>query len=243
MNCSLCKQSKGILDSHVIPEFFFKPLYDKIHRFCELTTLSGVKNRYPQKGIRQKLLCWDCEQQFSKYEDYTRRIFYGGKKLSYERVSRHLLIQGIEYTKFKLFQLSLLWRAGASELEFFKHVQLGPHQEKIRLMLQAEDPGKAFEYGVLIILLTDEENASDQFILQPVQMKIEGFRMFRFILGGAMWLFIVSSHNHQFPASGFFLQENEGLRVKIADISEIEFISGFAKDLDSAGKLKDMKLK
>jgi len=37
-----------------------------------------------------------------------------------------IIIEGIDYAPFKLFLMSVLWRASVSTLEFFKLVSLGP---------------------------------------------------------------------------------------------------------------------
>ena len=62
MKCRLCLKEKPIQNSHIIPEFLYKPLYDNLHRFKSLSTLPEIKIEYKQKGIREKLLCRDCEQ-------------------------------------------------------------------------------------------------------------------------------------------------------------------------------------
>ncbi len=235
--CELCMNEKELVNSHIIPELFYKPLYDNIHRFFCLSTRYDDKNLIMQKGLREKLLCNDCEQFFSKYENYCKQVFFGGEGLTFQKEGKHFLIRGINYNKLKLFQLSLLWRSGVSKLEFFKDVKLGFHAENIRRLLLNSNPGKFYEYGVLLIMLKDQNQAFDQFIYQPDLINFEGFKGYRFILGSALWLFLVTSHNHKFPASSFFLQENGDLRIKVLDISQVELLRKFAIELDKAGKL------
>jgi hypothetical protein len=62
----------------------------------------------------EPLLCYDCEQKISAFEDYAKRFFYGSSDPI--RLSLPLLPDPVftaDYRKMKLFQLSILWRAAA----------------------------------------------------------------------------------------------------------------------------------
>ncbi len=52
--CALCLE-RPLRDSHVIPEFLYKSIYDEKHRFYALAV--GEYPGYEQKGIRESLLC------------------------------------------------------------------------------------------------------------------------------------------------------------------------------------------
>jgi hypothetical protein len=204
MSCGLCHSEKELRNSHIIPEFFYKPLYDSKHRFNVIALTESEKNRYEQKGLREKLLCDDCEQQIGQYEDHVRRIFYGGTGI-YIKNGNPIVISGIDYQKFKLFQLSLLYRAAISNLEFFHNISLGPHEEIIRKMLLEENPGKKLEYPCLILmLLIQSKEIIDAMIYPPQELRIEGHYSYRFILGGCFWIFFVSSHTNKLRYPDFF---------------------------------------
>jgi len=55
--------------------------------------------------------------------------------------SDRLIIGKLNYKMFKLWQMSLLWRCGASRRAEFKATRLGPHAEVLRTMLLEERPG------------------------------------------------------------------------------------------------------
>ena len=135
MGCKLCLKQKKLQKSHIIPEFFYQPLYDNLHKFNVITTSSKEKNKPEQKGIRERLLCYDCEQLLSPNEDYVRRVIYGGTEIKISRDGNNVIIWNTDYIKFKLSQLSLLWRSSVSKLKYFSNISLGPHEEKIRQML------------------------------------------------------------------------------------------------------------
>jgi len=63
-------------------------------------------------------------------------------------------ISGVEYKRFKLFLLSLLWRASISTRPFFELVKLELLQEeKLRKMLYEGDPGEQNEYPCVICIV------------------------------------------------------------------------------------------
>ena len=98
------------------------------------------------------MLCQSCETKLSKWETYARGLLTGGTLLQYRREGTITWVEGIDYSRFKLFQLSILWRAGVTTREFFSKVTLGPHAERLREMLLAEDPGekaKGRVYGLV----------------------------------------------------------------------------------------------
>ena len=75
----------------------------------------------------------------------------------------------------KLFLMSLLWRAGVAKGDFFRCVKLGPHQERLREMLHAEDPSEPDEYGCLITpLLPEKEIAMESIVAMPFLTRTDG---------------------------------------------------------------------
>jgi hypothetical protein len=60
-----------------VPEFFYKSVYDPNHRLY--ARLNGRLARTPpeQKGLRERLLCRECEHRFSRLERYGREILFG----------------------------------------------------------------------------------------------------------------------------------------------------------------------
>jgi hypothetical protein len=236
--CVLCHKKKKLCLSHIIPEFFFKPLYDEKHRFLKIPLAEEKKTQYGQKGLREKLLCKECESHLSKYEKYACEIF-SGKAGTYKELSNLIKFKDLDYKKFKLFQMSLLFRASVSSLEFFEKIDIGPHEETIREMLINENPGKKCDYpAVILVPLMKNKPIPKDFISPPVEIsKFEGHRRYRFILGGYFWVYMVSSHTQMFNFREFFLDESGELLMPVAD-ADI-FFRGLAKDM--FGKKKQNK--
>ena len=231
MKCALCLEEKELKNSHIIPEFFYKPLYDDKHRFNVVPLTDEQKHRYEQKGIREPLLCEECEVKLSKYENHTRLIFYGGTGIYFTN-GNPLKIEGINYQYFKLFQLSILWRASVSKLEFFNDVNLGPHEEKIRKMILDEKPGSKLKYPCMFfMMLMEPKEVLDAFIYSPQMMKIDGHRVFRFIFGGGFWIFFVSNHTHMIRFPKFVLNEDGSILIPLKRADETEFFRELAKNI------------
>jgi hypothetical protein len=136
-------------------------------------------------------------------------------------------LRDLDYSKFKLFQLSLLWRAGIARLEFFSRVELDLHEEPLRKMLLEEDPARCTDYGCVIIPLVVEETPLTDLIVQPVPVKKDNFDGYRFVFGGQTWLYLLGD-GKRFPFSKLFLQEDGRLFIRRADAKVESFLKRLA---------------
>ena len=214
MKCRLCLKEKELLKSHIIPEFLYKPVYDDLHRLTVVSTGPFDKIKYEQKGYRERLLCYDCEQLLSPLEDYGRRVIYGGGETETIVFENEIKVRNIDYKKFKLFQLSLLWRASVSRQESYIEVNLRHNEETIRKMLIAQIPGEPNHFGCFMtVLLWEENKPMDGIILSPARLHIEGHICFRFIVGACAWFFVVSRHSKDFILKDYFLRPGKELTI------------------------------
>jgi hypothetical protein len=237
-SCKLCGKREKLLDSHIIPEFFFKPLYDKCHRYLVIPSSPGKRIDVRQKGIREKILCSSCEQLIGSFENYAKELIFGSKRLNIrvlEKTSSYFVCNGVDYKKFKLFQLSILWRAGVSQHPLFSIVQLGPHENKIRKMILESNPGEPYQYGCLMSALRVDDELMD-IICPPCKLYVEGQRCYRCVFGGFYWVFFVSNHSDCFLRKDLFLSK-EGVHFIFAEeASEVEFLKRDANRLRKRGK-------
>jgi len=215
--CRLCLKPKELKDSHIISEFLYGSIYDDKHRMMllDLSKKTNKRNKIIlQTGVREKLLCGECEEKLSKWETYASKIIFHNVPKSPNDLNNIAVWSGIDYKTFKLFQLSLLWRAGISNLPEFKQVKLGPHEEKIRVMLYDENPGKAYEYGCAITRSKELPEIFTKLIMAPEMIrKINGHRCVRFVINGMFWIYFISSHTKQLELKEVFLSEDGDLKV------------------------------
>ena len=236
--CRLCLKKSQLNNSHIIPEYFYNPMYDSKHRFFKLSLEPDKKNEFLQKGLREYLLCNSCEQHLNEYEKYANRVMFYEPPKVINQNSKIVIVEGINYKLMKLFQLSILWRASISSLPSFQEVKLGPHQERIRKMILNNNPGKHIDYGCLqTAIFMEEKKLANGLLMAPELIRVEGYRIYRFVFGGIMWLFYVSSHNDKFKLKNMFLQENGTLTITKYPFEEIKYLMDFGMDLHKQGKL------
>jgi hypothetical protein len=240
MTCSLCGNDRELRKSHIIPEWVYTDLYDENHRFHRLTSTNKKVKPFEQKGLREKLLCEDCEQRFSRFENYARRILKDGENISVHKYQDKIKITGINYSHFKLFQLSILWRASIAKNEMFSLVDIGPHENIIRTMLLEERAGEPTQYGCLMFGIINEKDVVTDLIDQPEALRIDGMRCYRFIFSGFVWVFFVASHRPNTNALRFMLSEDGDITIYIRPFQDLEYLKCFADNVKT--KLKKSAL-
>ena len=237
MKCKLCGQDRPLKKSHIIPEFMYSKLYDDKHRFHEIHVDSMTKNRLPQKGVRERLLCDECEQHFSKYERYASLVLNGGYELIVKKIDGILHFEGVKYDQFKLFALSILWRASVSTLKFFEEVNLGSHEEKIREMLLSGDSGKESDYPFLLSPILHENEIQEALIVKPTASAVDQNEAYRFVFGGMAWVFVINDK----PVPNIVVQASISktgvLKMMPWQMTKMGFLVGMAEDAVRNGKL------
>jgi hypothetical protein len=237
MVCALCQINSSLRNSHIIPEFLYDTLYDDKHRLHQLSTNPDAKDHLLQKGVREPLLCEPCEQRLSVLERYVSLVLNGGVGLMYHRAGKRLLLEGLDYTKFKLFQLSVLWRASISSLPMFTQVSLGSHEDRIRQMLLRDDPGPPERYGCLMFVLLHEGQLVRDLIVQPTWARLVGHYAYRFVFGGMVWVYVVSGHELPSYIIENFIQPTGKCIIRLQDMEELTFLIKTVAELHQLGKL------
>lgn len=104
--CKLCHKEKELQESHIIPKFVYKWMKQTgTGRFRQGLNI----NKPIQDGIKEFLLCKDCEQEFSKREDWFKKHVFNS--FINKRETTFHPSNNLEY-----FGVSLLWRV----LVYFK---------------------------------------------------------------------------------------------------------------------------
>ena len=199
MICRLCLKDRKLADSHIIPEFIYKSMYDKNHRFLEMPDVDVGKVGYQQKGYREQLLCFGrdgCENRLNHYyEQYARKLFVDSLPPPESPNSKRLVFKSLKYGRFKLFILSVLWRASISSHPMFERINLGDvHEEKIRLLLLASDPGAPSAYPCAIVAIMNNGQHFKGLIPTPLCSRVEGHKFYGLVLDGFLFMVFVSGH-------------------------------------------------
>lgn len=170
--CNLCKKKKKLVKSHIYPDFLFKNLglyfpdqkgQGRVHK----ANFYDDSLRYNTKGLPSspydaEILCEECDNFLNeKYENYAKNKMFDEvpeyEKIHYADSGFELVtFFGIDYSRFKLFMLSIFWRASISDR--FPGIKLTINdEESIRKMLVNEQPGEEDEFCVALFHLNDPE--------------------------------------------------------------------------------------
>ncbi|MYD94245.1 MAG: hypothetical protein F4Y02_11275 [Chloroflexi bacterium] len=189
--CKLCVKEENTLLSHIIPEWGYAGAYDNKHRFVPYDALNEKEGRIEQKGIRERMLCGKCETVFSKWEQYGKSV-WELKTGQWKTLSNGSLVGlNLEYKKLRLFLLSILWRAHVAEGCFAENVALGPHGERIRLMLLNNDPNGPELYPCMMMRIFEGNTPQEVGLRFPICGRWYGERAYSVAFKGIGLLYIM----------------------------------------------------
>jgi len=214
MPCALCQTASPLRQSHIVPEFLHRPVYDDKHR----TLIVGHEPRPKliQKGVREALLCDDCESRFESHEHYFSKLWYGERPIPSCAAGSIFTLGNLSYERFKLFMLSIVWRAGVSSSAEFRGLTLGPHAERMRLMLLSDDPGAESEYPLLGAIISDPDDGMlwDRVMIAPMSIRVDRHNAARMVFAGVSWTVLTSSHAAP-RLSALYLKEDGTLSMPV----------------------------
>ncbi len=169
----------------------YKHCYDNNHSYIEFNADEQSFNKRRRKGLYEKLLCRDCEDIIQEYEDYGKLILYENIKPRMRTNCEPCSITSYNYTKFKLFILSLLWRASISKLDAFKFANLGKYEEELRGILLNGLETVVNNYPCVLYQTHTGHNLSDGVFMEIYQKKTkyDGRTIYQFIIDG-LFIFI-----------------------------------------------------
>jgi hypothetical protein len=217
-------------------------MYDDKHRIFTFSSYDRGKEKPEQKGLREPLLCQECETKRSRWETYASDVMFGRSDVEVHVKSGFARVTGIDYGPFKLFLMSNLWMSGVAKQVFFQDVQLGRrHHERLRQMLLSEDPGEPWDYPCTVQALLDNGELSTQWIIKPVRSRLAGQRCYQFVYGGFLWIQVVASHRLPNEFGAICLGRHGGMSIRLSALREhpglVELAVDLAKRYDRDGNL------
>lgn len=144
------------------------------------------KEKYLQAGRFDKdIVCERCEERFLPFDTHGNKVLseaLSSRTISNDFVSnpKGYLIENAEYHKLKLFFLSMLWRAHASSLKFFSHVDLGPHEPILRSYIETSEAPPSHKYEIMLLHQTDSPVPLG--LIPPWRCKLGGVNAYKFYL-------------------------------------------------------------
>jgi hypothetical protein len=116
---------------------------------------------------------------------------YGGlskrNSVYYSQVKGGIKIEELDYDKFKLFFLSILWRAAISSREMFSEIKVDKYNlEKLRIMILEGKAKRKRTYPVNIWTYWHDKTMPKDFIPQPYKIENGKTIIYSFLIGGLL---------------------------------------------------------
>lgn len=196
--CRLCHQNRELRNSHIVPEFLYRDLYNSKHQIMGITGRGSKGWEVIQKGIREPLFCEACEQHFNEYfEKPFRESWIENCPLLDPWETEEIHWIKVHYAPFKLFHLSVLFRAGVSSLPPFAEVSLGPDEECLRIMLLDQNAGPEDRYPIFgHAVVHHKTRRIVQMVTKAQASEFGGHRCYGIMYGGVQWWVCVTSNRN-----------------------------------------------
>jgi hypothetical protein len=237
--CALCRGSGPLCQSHIVPEFFYKPVYGAKHRYCVVSTDTNKPQEIEQKGLKEPLLCAKCEGRFNTYETYVSSVFYSPNRQVKPLFGGQAAVQNVDYAGFRCFMLSLIWRMGESSLPMFQQVRLGPHGETIRQALLKNDPLSESQYPFFITEIQMNGVFREDYMLGAQRIRGESQIGYRFIISGRLFTMLISSQPPPPLLLPMLFRRTGELYTILLEMDRIPFFGTALQDASVAMRKRD----
>lgn len=251
--CKLCLTDNVELlnESHIIPKFLHNGLKDVNGKYNLILPDKFVKDRRqhlktPSGAMYESdLLCAKCDNEtLASYENSLRAMltenqnnnscedmYFDGNNIQIK------IYKNIDYQKFKLGLLSILWRSSISNIDFFKEVNLdSENSENIRLMLYNNDAKNIEDYPMISYLLSEDDE--QKLILNPRFINETKMQFCKFIVNGYMILFIIGKLKSSQNLYKFIPNDSGLLHLQIR---EKNYMRNYTNDIIIETKSKQNK--
>jgi len=216
--CKLCGENSRLVNSHVIPQALHADIQSEIET-GETMEIHSDRRNYSMRsrtGAYGQFLCRDCEDIFHAWDEegirFVRRYRDGTEGERFQQGDHSGFTAEVDYTKFKPWIMSLLWRANECKHELFKRVSLGDKwTAELSQKLIDNDTGGDKDFTVSGSWFDHRDFR--QTLLDPHQERIEGVNHYRFYMyGGFTFLIKVDQRKSTLPSS-MLLSTNGKLRI------------------------------
>jgi len=228
--CKLCQSEAELRDSHIIPELMYKPLYDAMHRAASVSIDGKAREAVLQKGLREKLLCQECETRFSKLERYAASVFRDILSRLHEARAGTEVVESAEYRPLKLFQLSLLWRAAVARHSNFRGADLAELEPTVRSMLLRDEPGPVTAFPCFAIAPLRVQDFKGT--MGPTKRGVlNGVAVAHFLILGIQWYHLLTTDLGSLPSRMSVSVTHHGLTITVSDYTVEQSVRKIADEI------------
>lgn len=181
------------MKAHIMPRSLLMSRTEVGKHNYLLSTRHDFAMRSPTGVYDSNLVCDKCEAIFGPYDDYGHEFFkleHAVKLVSPEMESLGWVCS-VDYSKFKLFILSIMWRASASDRPECASVKLGQFQEPIRQMIKSGDPGPADRFPIVLQRYEQDSDMAPLSMPRRARLSYSSVNYYKMELAGcAVWVAI-----------------------------------------------------
>jgi hypothetical protein len=231
MICQLCGQEKALVDAHIIP----RQLYKLENQDLKIYSIHEYSKK-SRTGIYdgKKILCGDCDNKIlGVFDNYGQTLllkpFTEGNFLSEDGKNFFYKLDNIDYPKFKLFFISVLWRASITKHDFFCQVNLGSWEPVLRDMILNVDPGTKDDFSVI---LTKYQGALATIMPTPRRIRMKGINYYQFKIADYSVLIKVDKRPFPEELNPVILQPNQSLLIPIENYENSQEFSTILENID-----------
>lgn len=213
-SCKYCGQLKTLVKSHIIPR-----------SLCDIKSF-GIYD--------DELFCKACEDKFMIYDAYAFQILNeqgSHRKTLRDQQGRVLGVyyETFDYNKLKLFFMSVLLRAGLSNVFFFKHVKISQYLGQLKEALDAGQAPAANDFAVFLAYYDEIKRGPVMF--PPAQQKIEKIKFYHFHIGHVVFYIKVDRRDPSQELQPIILQPSGRLfliKFGSTGVNEPDILKGIA---------------
>ena len=245
--CRLCHAEKNLVEAHIIPRQFYHSIRDSgvgsgASELVPRIYVAGStqKPKQCQSGIYDpNILCADCDQKvIGPWDKYAQELFlrkFPKQLATSMRIPAFYCVDSFDYSRLKLFFLSVLWRSAVTEKEFFDQVDIQGSEEEIRRMLLDGNPGASEEFPVMAVKY---EGPLREVMACPLRADLDGARIHHFRVPRYGWFHQTNNAPINRELEFFRIRPNKPLLIKSTRYDSTLSFKTFLK-LESDGKLPE----
>jgi hypothetical protein len=185
-----------------------------------------------QQAFQSRLLCVDCERYFNEeFETPFHEIWYKRNTAPMVVFGPVYRLQLPDYVRFKLFFLSVLWRAAVCIAKPFANVNIGDSEPKLRRMLEMREAGPAGEFPIVgsVIHVPNSLQVS-HVAASPFSTKWPDCSAYVLTFGGCIWHVLLRTGQLPSYLQGWALQEDGRMALPVVDMSNISPLDNLFRD-------------
>lgn len=247
--CALCDREKKLIKAHIISRTLFKSVfrdYGNVH-YVNIKDLD-TNNKVQDAFFDTSLLCAECDNNFSPFEEYFANLLKGQLDRIHAEVKLKLfyppkysvdVYEGLNGDKLRMFFLILIWRSSISQQPAFRDVKLSAMECWLKKQIKSGFPDTFDKIYVLLFSLEDVDDIRKESISMPIKSIFGDEHAILFLIRG--WVICYILGDSQVPFSEY--RHQKGNQLKVVKLSDKQGIILLDKMTNLSGPFRKSPVK